>query len=320
MALYLVTGIAGFIGSSIARELLDRGESVRGIDNFSTGKPANLTDFLARVDFRETDLLDRSGVAEACRGVDYVLHQAAIPSVPRSVADPIATNQANIDGTLNLLVAARDAKVKRVVYASSSSLYGDTPTLPKREDMIPNPISPYAVSKLAGEYYMTSFYRVYGLETVSLRYFNVFGPFQDPTSMYSGVLAIFISKMLAGEQPTIHGDGEQSRDFTFVENVVNANLMACRAPADEAAGKVFNVAMRRRITLNQTYSLLQSLTGYSGAAKHGPEMAGDIKHSLADITRAEKHLGYKPAVDFEEGLKRTVAWYRERSVASSMNA
>ena len=180
MALYLVTGIAGFIGSSIARELVSRGESVRGIDNFSTGKPGNLTDFVARTDFRETDLADQSGLADACRGVDYVLHQAAIPSVPRSVADPIATNQANIDGTLNLLVAARDAKVKRVVYASSSSLYGDTPTLPKREDMIPNPISPYAVSKLAGEYYMTSFYRVYGLETVSLRYFNVFGPFSRP--------------------------------------------------------------------------------------------------------------------------------------------
>lgn len=313
MALYLVTGIAGFIGSSIARELLRRGESVRGIDNFSTGKPANLTDFRTRVDFRETDLVDQSGVAEACRGVDYVLHQAAIPSVPRSVADPIATNRANIDGTLNLLVAARDAKVKRVVYASSSSIYGDTPTLPKREDMIPNPMSPYAVSKLAGEYYMASFYRVYGLETVSLRYFNVFGPFQDPTSMYSGVLAIFISKMLAGEQPTIHGDGEQSRDFTFVENVVNGNLMACHASADEAAGRAFNVAVQRRITLNRTYSLLQTLTGYGGAAKHGQDRIGDIKHSLADITRAEKHLGYKPAVDFEEGLKRTVAWYRGRS-------
>ncbi len=236
MALYLVTGIAGFIGSSIARELVSRGESVRGLDNFSTGKPENLADFRARIDFREIDLLDLAGVAEACRGVDYVLHQAAIPSVPRSVADPIETNRANIDGTLNLLVAARDAKVKRVVYASSSSLYGDTPTLPKREDMIPNPISPYAVSKLTGEYYMTSFYRVYGLETVSLRYFNVFGPYQDPTSMYSGVLAIFITKMLAGEQPTIYGDGEQSRDFTFIDNVVNANLLACHAPANERGG------------------------------------------------------------------------------------
>ncbi len=214
-------------------------------------------------------------------------------------------------------MAARDAKVKRVVYASSSSLYGDTPTLPKHEDMIPNPISPYAVSKLTGEYYMTSFYRVYGLETVSLRYFNVFGPNQDPTSMYSGVLAIFITRMLAGEQPTIHGDGEQSRDFTFIENVVNGNLLACHAPADAVAGKAFNTACNRRVTLNETYSLLQTLTGYRGAAKHGSERAGDIKHSLADITRAEKFLGYKPTVGFEEGLKRTVAWYRERAAAKT---
>ncbi len=320
MALYLVTGIAGFIGSSIARELLRRGESVRGIDNFSTGKPETLADLRPRIDFREIDLVDLAAVAEACRGVDYVLHQAAIPSVPRSVADPIATNRSNIDGTLNLLVAARDAKVKRVVYASSSSLYGDTPTLPKREDMVPNPISPYAVSKLAGEYYMTSFYRVYGLETVSLRYFNVFGPCQDPTSMYSGVLAIFITRMLAGEQPTIHGDGEQSRDFTFIENTVNGNLLACHAPAAEVAGKAFNVATNQRITLNRTYALLQKLTGYSGAVKYGPERAGDIKHSLADITQAEKRLGYHAAIDFEEGLKRTVAWYRERVVAKTVSA
>ncbi len=317
MALYLVTGIAGFIGSSLARELVRRGESVRGLDNFSTGKPENLADLRASIDFREIDLLDLPAVGEACRGVDYVLHQAAIPSVPRSVANPIETNRANVDGTLNLLVAARDAKVKRVVYASSSSLYGDTPTLPKHEDMIPNPISPYAVSKLTGEYYMTSFYRVYGLETVSLRYFNVFGPNQDPTSMYSGVLAIFITRMLAGEQPTIHGDGEQSRDFTFIENVVNGNLLACHAPADAVAGKAFNTACNRRVTLNETYSLLQTLTGYRGAAKHGSERAGDIKHSLADITRAEKFLGYKPTVGFEEGLKRTVAWYRERAAAKT---
>ncbi len=313
MALYLVTGVAGFIGSSIARELLRRGESVRGIDNFSTGKPENLADIRARIDFREVDLLDLAGVGQACCGADYLLHQAAIPSVPRSVADPIETNRANIDGTLNLLVAARDAKVKRVVYASSSSLYGDTPELPKREDMIPNPISPYAVSKLTGEYYMTSFYRVYGLETVSLRYFNVFGPYQDPTSMYSGVLAIFISRMLAGEQPTIHGDGEQSRDFTFIDNTVQANLLACHAPASEVVGRAFNVATQRRVTLNETYSLLQTLTGYNGAAEYGPERSGDIRHSLADITLAEKCLGYKPTVDFEEGLKRTVAWYRERA-------
>jgi nucleoside-diphosphate-sugar epimerase len=317
MALYLVTGIAGFIGSSIARELVSRGESVRGLDNFITGKRENLADLRERIDFRELDLLDLPGVLAACRGVDYVLHQAAIPSVPRSVANPIETNRANVDGTLNLLVAARDARVKRVVYASSSSLYGDTPTLPKREDMMPNPISPYAVSKLTGEYYMTSFYRVYGLGTVSLRYFNVFGPYQDPTSMYSGVLAIFISKMLAGEQPMINGDGEQSRDFTFIENVVNGNLLACHAPTDAVAGRVFNVACNLRVTLNETYSLLQDLTGYRGAAKYGPERAGDIKHSLADIALAKKHLGYSPTIDFEEGLKRTVAWYRERAVTVS---
>ena len=313
MGLYLVTGIAGFIGSSIARELVRRGESVRGLDNFITGKPENIAEIRGHIDFRELDLLDLSGVANACRGVDYVLHQAAIPSVPRSVADPIESNRANVDGTLNLLVAARDAGVKRVVYASSSSLYGDTPTLPKREDMMPSPISPYAVSKLTGEYYMTSFYRVYGLETVSLRYFNVFGPYQDPTSMYSGVLAIFISKMLAGEQPTINGDGKQSRDFTFIENVVNGNLLACHAPAEAAAGRVFNVACNRRVTLNETYSLLQSLTEYKGTPKYGPERAGDIKHSLSDIALAKKHLGYSPTIDFEEGLKRTVAWYRERT-------
>ncbi len=320
MALYLVTGIAGFIGSSIARELLRRGESVRGIDNFSTGKPENLAEMRSRIDFREVDLLDLAEVANACLGVDYVLHQAAIPSVPRSVANPIETNRANVNGTLNLLVGARDAKAKRVVYASSSSLYGDTPTLPKREDMTPNPISPYAVSKLTGEYYMTSFYRVYGLETVSLRYFNVFGPYQDPTSMYSGVLAIFITKMLGGEQPTIHGDGEQSRDFTFIENVVNGNLLACLAPADAVAGKALNVACNRRVTLNETFSLLQPLTGYSGEAKHGPDRAGDIKHSLADITLAEKYLGYSPTVTFEEGLQRTVGWYREHAVARTVSA
>ena len=320
MPLYLVTGIAGFIGSSIARELLHRGESVRGLDNFVTGKPENLADLRAHIDFREADLLDLPSVADACRGVDYILHEAAIPSVPRSILDPIESNRANVDGTLNLLVAARDAKVKRVVYASSSSLYGDTPTLPKREDMTPNPISPYAVSKLTGEYYMTSFYRVYGLETVSLRYFNVFGPHQDPTSMYSGVMAIFISKMLAGEQASIYGDGEQSRDFTFVENVVNANLLACHAPVAQVAGKTFNAATNRRITLNETYAQLQKLTGYSGAPKYAPERPGDIKHSLADITRAKQHLGYEPTVSFEEGLERTVAWYRQRIAARAVNA
>ena len=314
MATYLITGIAGFIGSSIARELVRRGESVRGIDNFSTGKQQNLAAMRDRIDFREVDLLDFEGITEACRGADYVLHEAAIPSVPRSVADPIASNRANVDGTLNLLVAARDAKVKRVVYASSSSLYGNSPTLPKREDMTPNPISPYAVSKLTGEYYMRSFYQVYGLETVSLRYFNVFGPYQDPTSMYSGVLAVFISKMLRGEQPTAHGDGEQSRDFTFIENVVNANLLACHAPASEAAGRYFNAATGHRITLNETFKLLQEMTGHKDSLRYGPERAGDVRHSLADISSAEKHLGYRPAVSFEQGLRQTVEWYREQAV------
>ena len=246
-----------------------------------------------------------------------MIHQAAIPSVPRSVQDPITSNVANVDGTLNVLVAARDAKVKRVVYASSSSLYGDVPTLPKREDMAPSPISPYAVSKLTGEYYMRSFYRVYGLETVSLRYFNVFGPHQDPTSMYSGVLAIFISRMLRGEPVTIHGDGEQSRDFTYIDNVVSANLLSCHAPAAEAAGRFMNVATNHRITLNQTFETLKKLTGYSGTPKYGPDRSGDVKHSLADISLAEKHLGYKPLVNFEEGLKRTVHWYRSSQVATA---
>jgi UDP-glucose 4-epimerase len=316
MALYLITGVAGFIGSNIARELVRRGEQVRGIDNFSTGKRHNLDD-LSSIEFREADIVDLASIRDACEGVDYVIHQAAIPSVPRSVQDPITSNVANVDGTLNVLVAARDAKVKRVVYASSSSLYGDVLALPKREDMAPSPISPYAVSKLTGEYYMRSFYRVYGLETVSLRYFNVFGPHQDPTSMYSGVLAIFISRMLRGEPVTIHGDGEQSRDFTYIDNVVSANVLSCHAPAAEAAGRFMNVATNHRITLNQTFETLKELTGYSGTAKYGPDRSGDVKHSLADISLAEKHLGYKPLVNFEEGLKRTVHWYRSSQVATA---
>ncbi len=315
MALYLITGVAGFIGSSLARELLKRGERVRGVDNFSTGKRENLSEILADIDFSEADILDLDAVRLACSGVDYVLHQAAIPSVPKSVHDPLGSNRANVDGTVNVLVAARDAKVKRVVYAASSSAYGDTPTLPKHEGMTPNPISPYAVAKLASEHYMTSFYRCYGLQTVSLRYFNIFGPRQDPSSPYSGVLAKFITQMLAGEQPAIFGDGEQSRDFTYIDNAVQANLLACQAPAEEVAGKMFNVATGRRVTLNQTFKLLQELTSYSGSSIHGPERGGDIKHSLADISLAEKHLGYKPSVAFEEGLRRTVEWYREQTSA-----
>jgi len=313
MALYLITGVGGFIGSSLARALLTRGDQVRGVDNFSTGKQENVAEILDRVDFREADILDLAAMRSACAGVDYVLHQAAIPSVPKSVLDPLASNQANVDGTVNVLVAARDAKVKRVVYAASSSAYGDTPTLPKHEGMAPNPISPYAVAKLASEHYMISFYRCYGLETVALRYFNIFGPRQDPSSPYSGVLAKFITQMLRGEQPTIFGDGEQSRDFTYIDNAVDANLLACQAPAAEAAGQVFNVATGHRVTLNETFELLRALTSYSGKPIYAPERGGDIKHSLADISKAEAHLHYRPQVNFEEGLRRTVGWYRGRS-------
>ena len=313
MAKYLITGIAGFIGSSIARALLAQGDDVRGIDNLSTGNRENLAEISGRIDFREADLLDMTAVQDACRGIDFVYHEAAIPSVPKSVIDPLGSNQANVDATVHVLIAAREAKVKRVVYAASSSAYGDTPTLPKREDMSPNPISPYAVAKLASEYYMTSFYRCYGLETVCLRYFNIFGPRQDPTSPYSGVLAKFITQMLNGEEPTILGDGEQSRDFTYIDNAVHANLLAAKAPADEVAGRVFNVATGTRFDLNQTFEILKKLMGFKGQVKYGPERAGDVKHSLADMTRAERHLGYKVQVEFEEGLRRTIEWYKECS-------
>ncbi len=312
MAICLVTGVAGFIGSTIARSLLAQGDEVRGLDNFSTGKRENLAGMLDQIELHEVDLLDVDAVHNACRGVDYVFHEAAIPSVPRSVKDPLENNAANVDGTLNLLVASRDAKVKRVIYAASSAAYGDSPTLPKRENMRPDPISPYATTKLAGEYYMISFYRCYGLETVCLRYFNVFGPRQDPTSPYSGVLAKFISQMLAGERPMILGDGTQSRDFTYVDDVVAANLLARGADGAKVAGKVFNAATGRQSDLLQTFQILKKITGYQGDVKFGPERPGDVKHSLADISLAEQCLGYKPKVAFEEGLARTVEWYRTR--------
>src|ERR1700678_2687604 len=312
MAKYLVTGAAGFIGSSLVRALLQRGDEVRGVDNFSTGRHENLSEVLQHIDFREADILDLDAMHTACAGVDYVLHQAAIPSVPKSILDPLGSNRVNIDGTVNVLVAARDAKVKRVVYAASSSAYGDTPTLPKLEAMTPNPISPYAVAKLASELYMVSFYRCYGLETVCLRYFNIFGPRQDPSSPYSGVLAKFSMQMLHGEQPTIFGDGETSRDFTYIDNAVSANLLACTAPAARCAGRVFNCATGARTTLNQTFEALKQLTGYNGTVKYASERGGDIKHSLADISQAQKHLKYKVLVNFEEGLRRTVEWYKNQ--------
>jgi UDP-glucose 4-epimerase len=308
--MYLVTGVAGFIGRSIAAALLARGESVRGIDNFITGKRSNLIG-LEAMEFIEGDLADSAACAKACDGVEIVFHEAALASVPRSVADPVATNRACVDATLNLLVAARAAGVRRVIYAASSSVYGDAPTLPKHEQMLPNPISPYAVAKLAGEHYLGAFTRVYGLETVSLRYFNVFGPYQDPTSHYSGVLAIFCRRMLAGEQPTIYGDGEQSRDFTYIDNVVHANLLAAAAPADKVSGRMMNAATSSRISLNQTFEILRELTGYKGQPAYAAPRAGDIRDSLADIRLAGELIGYVPIVDFREGLRRTVEWYRQ---------
>jgi UDP-glucose 4-epimerase len=309
MTTYLITGIAGFIGSNIARALLAQGAKVRGVDNFITGKRANLED-LHGVDFIEGTIEDPEICARACKGVDFVFHEAALASVPRSVEDPDATNSSNVTGTLNILVAARDAGVRRVVYAGSSSAYGDQPTLPKREDMLPDPISPYAVSKLAGEHYMRSFTRVYGLETVVIRYFNVFGPHQDPSSQYSGVLAKFSLAMLEDRTPVIYGDGSQSRDFTFIENVVDANLLAMAAPAEKVSGKVFNVATEQQITLNDAVRSLRELTGYAGTVEYAPARTGDIAHSLADISLAREALGYEPKVNFHEGLRRTLLWYR----------
>ena len=309
MNTYLVTGAAGFIGRSIAAELLKRGKTVRGIDNFITGKRANLHG-LEAMEFIEGDINDASAVTEACRGVECIFHEAAIPSVPRSIEDPVSTNHACVSGTVQLLSAAKNAKVRRVIYAGSSSVYGNTPTLPKDEQMQPNPISPYAVAKLAGEYYMQSFARVYGLETVTLRYFNVFGPYQDPTSHYSGVLAIFSQRMLAGEAPTIYGDGEQSRDFTFIQNVVHANLLASEAASNNVSGKVFNVATGHRITLNHAAEVLREITGYTGEIHHAADRGGDVKHSLADIGQAKECFDYDPLIDFREGIERTVAWYK----------
>ena len=309
MPRYLVTGAAGFIGRSIAAALLARGESVRGIDNFITGRRTNL-DGLEAMEFVEGDLTQPADCEKACHGIEIAFHEAALASVPRSVANPGATNAHCVDATLNLLVAAHAAGVRRVIYAGSSSAYGDTPALPKREDMLPNPISPYAVAKLADEHYMRVFARVYGLETVVLRYFNVFGPYQDPTSHYSGVLAIFCRMMLAGEHPTIYGDGEQSRDFTYIDNVVHANLLAAAAPAEKVSGSMMNVATGSSITLNQIVNLLRDLTDFNAVPVYAESRSGDIRDSLADIHLAKELLGYEPQVSFREGLKRTVDWYR----------
>lgn len=315
MAKYLVTGVAGFIGSNIAHELIARGEEIRGIDDLSHGRMENLNGILERFDFRKADITNDAAITSACAGVDYILHQAARGSVPRSMADPVGSNQANVVGTIKVLQAARTAGVKRVVFASSSSVYGDTPTLPKKEEMACAPISPYAVSKYAGELYAQSFSRVLGLETVSLRYFNVFGPRQHPTSQYAAVIPKFVRAMLQNEQPVILGDGKQGRDFTYIDNVVSANLLACQAPAEAAAGRVFNVAAGKSYNLNDLYALLQEITGYEGAAQYAPPRGGDVRDSLADTSRAQQAMGYKTLVDFKEGLRRTVEWYREEFAA-----
>jgi UDP-glucose 4-epimerase len=311
LALYLVTGGAGFIGSNIVEELLQRGERVRVLDNFSTGRRENLAPFLARIELIEGDLRDPSAVRQTVEGADYVLHQAALPSVQRSIDDPLATHAANTTGTLNLLLAAHEAGVRRVVFAASSSVYGDSPTLPKREDMLPQPKSPYAVSKLTGEHYCRAFTEVHGLGTVCLRYFNVFGPRQDPASQYAAVIPLFITAMLGGEPPTVHGDGLQSRDFTYVSNVVHANLLAATVPG--VAGRVFNVACGQRYTLLDLIAALSDVLGTQIAPVHTDPRPGDVRHSLADITAAQEALGYQVVVDFHEGLRRTVAWYRTKA-------
>lgn len=310
MPRYLVTGIAGFIGSNIAHALVARGDEVRGIDNFCHGRRENLAGIENKIDLREADITDDQAVRSACNGMDYVLHQAALGSVPRSMADPVGSNHANVVGTLKVLQAAREAGVKRVVYASSSSVYGDTPTLPKREDMPASPISPYAVSKYAGELYAQSFSRVLGLETVSLRYFNVFGPRQHPTSPYAAVIPKFIRSMLNGEQPTVFGDGKQSRDFTYIDNVVSANLLASTAPADKVSGRTFNVAAGKSFSLVELYALLQDLTGFKNPAIFAASRSGDVRDSLGDTARAQQSMGYQTKVEFKDGLRQTVKWYQ----------
>lgn len=305
----LVTGGAGFIGSHIASALIDSGARVRVLDDLSTGHRENIDEIGREVDFIQGSVADEELLRKVLDGVEVIFHEAAIPSVPRSVEEPRQTHIASVDGTFSLLLAAREKKVRRVVYAASSSAYGDQPTLPKSEQMLPDPLSPYAVAKLVGEYYCQVFTRVYGLETVSLRYFNVFGPRQDPGSQYSGVVSRFISALLSGEQPVIYGDGEQSRDFTYIENVVAANLSAAEAGA--ASGKVINVANGERITLNQLLAELKELTGnHDVKAAYLEPRVGDVRHSLADITLAREFLGYQSKVDLREGLQRTIDWWK----------
>jgi nucleoside-diphosphate-sugar epimerase len=306
---FLVTGGAGFIGSNICKKLISQGCFVRVVDNLLTGKKTNLAGILDKIEFIEADMGDPAVAASAMKGIDVVLHQGALPSVPRSIDDPAATHRHCVNATFTLLLAARDAKVKRFVYAASSSAYGDTPTLPKVETMPVNPLSPYAAAKLMGEYYCSVFYKVFGLETISLRYFNVFGPSQDPTSQYAAAIPAFVTSMLKDTPPTIYGDGEQSRDFTYVDNVVEANLLAAKAKKTE--GQVVNVACGEAITVNAIIAMINEITGKKVKPIYAPSRKGDVKHSLADITAAKKLLKFKPVVSFQDGLKMAIKWYRE---------
>ena len=309
MAGYLVTGGAGFIGSHLVEELLKRGQRVRVLDNFTTGKRERLEPYLDKIELVEGDLRSQHTVRDAVAGIDFVLHQGALPSVPRSVKDPVTTNEVNVGGTLNVLDAAREAGVKRVVYASSSSVYGANTAIPKREDMIPQPISPYAVAKLTGEHYCQVFCRTYGLETVSLRYFNVFGPRMNPNSAYAAFIPIFFVGMLEGRPLTVNGDGTVSRDFTYITNVVEANM--CAVEAEAVSGEVFNVACGASMSLNEVIAKLRELLGTAGDISYGPDRVGDVPLSLADIDKARTQLGYEPRVPALEGLERVALWYRK---------
>jgi nucleoside-diphosphate-sugar epimerase len=310
MSLALVTGGAGFIGSHLVEGLLARDYKVRVLDNFSTGRRENIASVLTQVELLEGSVANLTTARSAMRNVDVVFHEAALPSVPRSVKNPLESNEVNITGTLNILLAARDAGVKRVIYAASSAAYGNQPTLPKVETMTPDPLSPYAIGKLAAEMYARAFTQLYGLSTVSLRYFNVFGPRQDPTTQYAGVIAKFMTCAIEGKPYPVYGDGEQSRDFTYVENVVNANILAAERPIEGTS--LINIAYGERTTLNQIIMVLNELTGQKLSTDYGPERAGDVKHSHADVTLAGKLLGYEPMVNLREGLKRTLEWYRQQ--------
>jgi UDP-glucose 4-epimerase len=309
MSVIVVTGGAGFIGSHLVERFLELGHEVRVIDNFSTGRRVNIESFADSIELFENDIRDEDAVRRVVKGAEIVFHEAALASVPRSVDDPVTSNEVNVAGTLNVLVASRDAGVRRVVYASSSSIYGDTPSLPKREIMPPAPQSPYAVGKLAGEYYCGVFSRLYGLDCVPLRYFNVYGPRQDPTSQYAAVVPILVTALLDGVVPTIYGDGEQSRDFTYVANVVDANLLA--SESERGVGEVMNVACGVTVTLNELYERIKDLTGSETEPEYADSRPGDVKHSFADIGKARELLGFDPAVSFEEGLQRTVDWFRD---------